>query len=180
MHRKNLREKLEHYYPTDKIEKADKEKMLRFLDEHEDCFERSLEVGHFTGSCWLGNHDDTEFLLTLHKKVKIWLQPGGHADGDPHMTRVSQREAHEESGLKNIALLSDEIFDIGVHLIPEYEGVPVHYHYDVRFLLKAIDKNEEIQISDESTDLRWFAAVPTDNYDLNRMFKKWKNLRNSK
>ncbi|GHU14429.1 NUDIX hydrolase [Alphaproteobacteria bacterium] len=168
---------MERYYPDDEIEKADREKMLKFLNKHEDCFERSLSVGHFTGSCWLENYDGTKFLLTLHEKVGTWLQLGGHADSDNDLVRVSLKEAHEESGLKNIALLSDEIFDIGVHLIHEYEEIPAHYHYDVRFLLKATNENEEIQISDESADLRWFDEVPSDNYDLKRMFKKWNELK---
>jgi 8-oxo-dGTP pyrophosphatase MutT (NUDIX family) len=109
----------------------------------------------------------------------FWLQLGGHADGDHDLARVSLKEAREESGLQNIKLLSDEIFDIGVHLIPEYKGIPAHYHYDVRFLLKTTDKDDDIQISDESNDLRWFAEVqtfPADiSIDIPRMFAKWKN-----
>jgi hypothetical protein len=66
------------------------------------------------------NHDGTKFLLTLHKKMGFWLQLGGHADGDHNLARVSMKEACEESGLQHIELLSDEIFDIGIHLIPEY------------------------------------------------------------
>ncbi|MDR2107333.1 MAG: NUDIX hydrolase [Holosporaceae bacterium] len=176
MHRQNLTEKLDRYYPKDNREKSDRIKILRFLRDHENCFERSLSVGHFTASCWLENRDGTKFLLTLHRKVKMWLQLGGHADGDPDLIRVALKEAREESGLKNIGLLSEEIFDVGVHPIPEYKGTPAHYHYDVRFLMRAEDENETIQISEESEDLQWFSEVPTDNCDLNRMFEKWKNL----
>ncbi|MDR1236267.1 MAG: NUDIX hydrolase [Holosporaceae bacterium] len=180
MHRKDLREKLERYNPGDETEIADRAKMLDFLNSHEDCFERSLSIGHFTGSCWLINRDGTKFLLTLHKKIGRWLQLGGHADGDHDLARVSLKEAREESGLRNIELLSDEIFDIGVHLIREYRGIPTHYHYDVRFLLKTIDNDEDIQISDESDDLRWFekaSVLPSDSgIGIPRMFEKWKNL----
>ncbi|MDR1334941.1 MAG: NUDIX hydrolase [Holosporaceae bacterium] len=182
MHRNNLREKLEHYHPTDKREMADKSKMLDFLDSHENCFERSLSIGHFTGSCWIINHDGAKFLLTLHKKMGFWLQLGGHADGDSDIARVSLKEAHEESGLRHIELLSEEIFDIGVHLTPEYQGIPAHYHYDVRFLMRASDPQEHIKISDESDDLRWFDEVsvlpPDSGLNIPRMFKKWKNCRN--
>jgi hypothetical protein len=154
--------------------------MLDFLNSHEGCFERSLSIGHFTGSCWLVNRDGTKFLLTLHKKIGRWLQLGGHADGDPDLARVSLKEAREESGLRNIELLSDEIFDIGVHLISEYKGIRAHYHYDVRFLLKTTDNDEDIQISDESNDLRWFekaSLLPSDSgTNIPRMFEKWKNL----
>ncbi|MDR1391342.1 MAG: NUDIX hydrolase [Holosporales bacterium] len=180
MHRKNLREKLKRYRPADKTETEDKQKMLNFLNLNEACFERSLSTGHFTSSCWLENYDSTKFLMTLHKKLGFWLQLGGHADGDSDLIRVSLKEAREESGLKNIKLLSNEIFDIGVHMVSKYEKTPEHYHYDVRFLSRATDDNEEIQISDESMDLRWFAEIPTlhpgVSPDVPRMFKKWKSL----
>jgi hypothetical protein len=178
MHRKNLKEKLGRYVPTDKTEIADKAKMLEFLNSHEDCFERSLAIGHFTGSCWLVNRDGTKFLLTLHKKIGRWLQLGGHADGEHDLARVSLKEAQEESGLRNIELLSDEIFDIGIHLIAEHRGIPAHYHYDVRFLLKTTDNDVDIQISDESNDLKWFedaSVLPSDaGINIPRMFGKWK------
>jgi 8-oxo-dGTP pyrophosphatase MutT (NUDIX family) len=180
MHRKNLREKLKRYNPEDETEITDRAKMLDFLNSHGDCFERSLSIGHFTGSCWLINRNETKFLLTLHKKIGRWLQLGGHADGDHDLARVSLKEAYEESGLRNIELLSDEIFNIGIHLIPEYKEIPTHYHYDVRFLLKTTDNEEDIQISDESNDLRWFEEVsvlPADSgINIPRMFEKWKNL----
>ena len=110
------------------------EKVSEFVKDHEDCFERSRLSGHVTGSCWLENYDGTKFLLTKHKKLKSWLQLGGHADGDSDIIRVSLKEAHEESGLKNIELISADIFDLGVHLIPKCKNIPQHYHYDIRFL----------------------------------------------
>jgi 8-oxo-dGTP pyrophosphatase MutT (NUDIX family) len=109
------------------------------------------------------------------------LQLGGHADCDPDLARVSLREAHEESGLQHIELLSEEIFDIGVHLIPEYKEIPAHYHYDVRFLMRASDPNEDIKISDESEDSRWFDGVsalhPDSGINIPRMFEKWRKIR---
>jgi 8-oxo-dGTP pyrophosphatase MutT (NUDIX family) len=105
-------------------------------------------------------------------------QLGGHADGDNDLARVALKEAHEESGLRNIELMSEEIFDIGVHFIAEYRGVPEHYHYDVRFLMKTKDRDNDICISEESCDLRWFDGVPVSPMDISvdipRMFKKWK------
>ena len=179
MHRDNLRKKLEKYDSINSEEIASKKKMLDFLNNNKNCFERSLSIGHFTGSCWIENHDGTKFLLTLHKKIGLWLPLGGHADGDNDITRVALREAYEESGLQHIDLLSDDIFDIGVHLIAPYQDVPAHYHYDVRFLMRSSDDN--IKISDESDDLRWFTEPPIHETNLGggviRMFRKWKEFR---
>lgn len=182
MHRKNLIEKLQSYRTDDEIEESDRIKIIKFIQKYGDCFERSQPLGHITGSCWLENYDGTKFLLTKHKKLKIWLQLGGHADGDNDIIRVSMKEACEESGLENIELVLTDIFDLGVHLIPQYKNVPPHYHYDIRFLLRASNSNENIIISDESTDLGWFSDIPKDNpeevnRDLIRMMRKWKNLR---
>lgn len=180
MHRRNLREKLEKYFPTDPHEIASKTQMLDFLKKFENCFDRSLSIGHFTGSCWLENYDGSKFILTLHKKIGRWLQLGGHADGDSDLARVSLREAHEESGLQHIELVSDDIFDIDIHLIAAYKNIPAHYHFDVRFLMRASNKSEEIKISNESDDLKWFSEppnVPNLGRDIKRMFEKWKSLR---
>lgn len=174
MHRNNLRKLLEKYAPIDANEIMDKTRMLDFLDTYEDCFERFCKIGHFTGSCWLINSDGTKFLLTLHRKIGLWLQLGGHADGDNDLARVALREAYEESGLKHIELVSADIFDIGVHLVSTYKNIPAHYHYDVRFLLRASDEN--IKISDESDDLQWFSVPPNENIgtDVFRMLEKYK------
>lgn len=180
MHREILKKQLERYSPTDTEEIVDKQKMLDFLNAHEDCFERSCRIGHFTGSCWLENYDGSKFLLTLHKKIGRWLQLGGHADGDSDLARVSLREAHEESGLQHIELVSDDIFDIDIHLIAAYKNIPAHYHFDVRFLMRASDKSEEIKISNESDDLKWFSEppnVPNLGRDIKRMFEKWKSYK---
>lgn len=177
MHRNNLRKMLEKYAPTDTDEIAYKSQMLDFLDAHEDCFERSLSAGHFTGSCWLVNPDNTKFLLTLHKKIGLWLQLGSHADGDSDLARVALREAYEESGLEHIELVSADIFDLDIHLFSSRKKeVPDHCHFDVRFLLCASDEN--IKISDESDDLRWFSTPPSENLGggIVRMYNKWESL----
>jgi len=183
MHRKNLIEKLQKYQASCEIEELDRIKILKFVESHEDCFERSQVSGHITGSCWLENYEGTKFLLTKHKKLGFWLQLGGHADGDNDIIRVSMKEAHEESGLKNIELVSADIFDLGAHLLPPYKNVPAHYHYDIRFLLRASNSNEKISMSDESTDLDWFTDIPKSNpeeanRDMLRMMKKWRSFRN--
>jgi hypothetical protein len=38
------------------------EKMRRFVEQHPDCFERSLAVGHLTGSAWIVSPDRSQVL----------------------------------------------------------------------------------------------------------------------
>ncbi|MDR2402034.1 MAG: hypothetical protein LBD32_01020 [Cytophagales bacterium] len=63
-------------------------------------------------------------------------------------------------------------------MIDGYKGIPAHYHYDIRFLLKIIDNDKDIQISDGSNDLKWFEEVsilpPDAGVNIPCMFEKWK------
>lgn len=133
------------------------EQILQFVVGEPTCFERSHAAGHITGSAWLLNPTGDKALLTLHRKLDKWLQPGGHADGDPDTLRVALREATEESGIEGITPVSPAIYDVDVHLIPAHPtGGPAHLHYDVRYLLRA--PHERFVISHESKALAWFSA----------------------
>lgn len=179
MHRNQLIELLNRYIPSDDEEKVSKEHILSFVKEHPDCFERTLEIGHITASCWLVNHDNTKALLTHHKKLNKWLQLGGHCDGDSDVVRVALKEAQEESGLNAVKPISGEIFDISIHLIPQYKDVPEHYHYDIRFLLQATE-NKDVLVSEESLALMWInkdgTNLPPNSDSVSRMFTKWQQL----
>ncbi len=162
--------------PEDLQEIKFKKQMLDFLENEENCFERSLESGHFTASCWLINKEGSHALLTHHAKLDTWLQLGGHCDGEHDILKVALTEAQEESGIQDIALLYDGIFDIDIHLIPENKKEKAHYHYDVRFLLQVVS-NENIVVSSESKALAWVEknkkSLPACNQSVIRMFDKW-------
>lgn len=150
--------------------------MIAFVRRHPDCFERSLAIGHITGSAWILSGDGKRALLSHHRKLNKWLQLGGHADGDADVLRVALREAREESGLAGITPVSADIFDVDVHAIPARSGEPAHLHYDVRFLFR-VTGDERFRVSDESHDLAWVApdelpALGVDESVL-RMHRKW-------
>jgi 8-oxo-dGTP pyrophosphatase MutT (NUDIX family) len=130
-----------------------------FILKNTTCFERSLSIGHVTGSAWVVDAAKAYTLLTHHRKLNKWLQLGGHADGDSDIYSVALREAQEESGLKSIIPISKDSFDIDIHLIP---GNP-HYHYDVRFIFQA-DREEALKISHESKDLAWIPLHKLEDF----------------
>lgn len=154
MHRHPLLGKLARYKPVDDEERRMHEAITAFVKEHPECFERSLNIGHVTGSAWVVDREKQHVLLIHHRKLDRWLQPGGHADGDPDVLSVALREAREESGLAHVSPVLEEIFDVDVHLIPARGDEPAHYHYDIRFLLQA-DRSSPLVLSEESHDLRW-------------------------
>lgn len=142
----------------------------------QDPFVRQRLAGHFTASCWLVDRSGTRVLLTHHRKLDRWLQLGGHADGDRDLARVALREAEEESGLAGL-MVEPEMFDLDRHWIPERGDVPGHWHYDVRYVVRAGD-NEDYVVSDESHDLAWreivqIAEDPASDESMRRMANKW-------
>lgn len=139
-------------------------------------YERRRLAGHFTGSAWVVSADGQRVLLTHHRKLGRWLQLGGHADGDPDLARVALREAEEESGLTDL-VVEPAIFDLDRHAIPARGEEPEHWHYDVRFVVRATG-SEAFAVGEESLDLAWvpveaIAADPSSDESLRRMAAKW-------
>lgn len=176
MKRSSLIKLLNTYTPISSEEIEFKKRMLSFIEQNIDCFERSLQIGHITASCWLLSKDKQSALLMHHAKLNNWFQLGGHCDGDSDVLAVAIKEAQEESGIMSIAPINSNIFDIDIHLIPENSREKAHYHYDVRFLLQ-VTSDETVVQNRESKELRWIkkeiSALPTQNPSIMRMFNKW-------
>lgn len=154
MHRNALLDKLARHRPLDATEAQMTQQTVAFITCHEDCFKRSLAIGHVTGSSWIIDRERSHALLTHHRKLDRWLQLGGHSDGDSDTLAVALREAREESGLEQLTALHSAIFDVDVHLIPARGDEPAHHHYDIRFLLEA-DRHAPLILSHESKQLAW-------------------------
>lgn len=149
---------------------------IELLGEGRHAFLRERLEGHFTASAWLVDRTGSRTLLTHHRKLGRWLQPGGHADGDRDLARVALREAQEESGLHGLRV-EPAIFDLDRHWIPEHRGVPGHWHYDVRYVVRAGD-DEDFVVGEESLALAWrgIQAVAADagaDPSLRRMARRW-------
>ena len=165
-------------YPQEN-EKVDA--MIILLTEQKSSFERDSWDGHFTGSAWVVDQSREWVLMTHHFQLGLWLQLGGHAEGRTNLLNVALEEAKEESGLSHFKLLSDEIFDLDIHRIPQYNDTPSHLHYDIRFIFEAQHNDEEIIISDESHDVAWVhvndVLQKNPESSMVRMLEKTKNLR---
>ena len=149
---------------------------IEFLQSSTRVFERGHESGHFTASAWLVSADGERVLLTHHRKLGRWLQLGGHADGEIDLPLVALREAQEESGLSGLTVERD-IYDIDRHQIPARGDEPAHWHYDVRYVVRA-GPCEAFTVSAESLDLAWrpIAAMSRDastDASLRRMARRW-------
>lgn len=206
MHRDPILKSLDHYQATwahqsvvnGRVLDRDQDmirKFKSFVLEYANCFERSHYPGHITGSALVVNRSLTKVLLTHHKKLNIWLQLGGHADGNSRASEVAMQEALEESNLTDLRFLAYEgplfgakyagqliPFDLDSHLIPPNAKDPQHWHFDVRFLLVGNDQ-EAPKVSHESHDVCWFslpdARLKTQEDSMERQFLKVEAIRNA-
>lgn len=179
MNRSELNAQLSLYQSHFPEEVIFKDAFFRLLT-HPRAYHRDHLPGHITASAWIVSYDKAKVLLTHHAKLDRWLQPGGHADGDEDVLAVALKEANEETGLKNLTLLSPGVFDIDIHAIPARKDFPRHDHYDIRFAFLA-QEGESITISEESKDLAWVSFADIDsltssNHSIIRMAKKISHL----
>ena len=177
-HEFNLVQELEKYKPLDEQEKENVKKVLEFLANNTNCYDRSNLKGHITAG-GLVVDGKGNVLLNHHKKTGMWFQFGGHSDGDANCINVARREISEEAGIFDCKLISNDIFDVDVQQIAysTKKNEPEHFHYDINFLFLVKDKSFEI--SNESTEIKWVSIEEAKNLinkedkAMQRMLKKY-------
>ena len=159
----NLKENIEKFIPYNEQEQVDKKIMLDYIRDFNDTLTRQNEYGHFTSSAFVLNKERTKMLMIYHKIYNSWAWVGGHSDGDSDLLYVAMKEAKEETGIKNVAPISNDIYSLEIINVNGHEKrgkyVGSHVHLNVTYLLEA-DENEEIHIKeDENSGVKW---VPID------------------
>lgn len=139
--------------PLDSPEMRDtRDSMRALLDERPQPLDRRERPGHFTASALVVNDALDQILLLHHTKLEIWVQPGGHVDGNANLMAVALREATEETGIGGLRIWPQAI-DLDIHEVnPPQEDA--HLHYDVRFLVLA-PQSPVLNANHESTAQRW-------------------------
>jgi 8-oxo-dGTP pyrophosphatase MutT (NUDIX family) len=179
MQRQTILNQLANYTASNEAEQAMVNSTTTFIQLHPDCFQRTLLIGHVTGSAWIVNETFTHVLLIHHFKLDRWLQPGGHCDGDDDVLNVALKEAREETGLI-VTPKTNRIFDVDIHHIPQRGEAPAHLHYDIRFLFSADMDQPLIRDQRETRDIKWLpineVALLNDEESVARMVRKTMEL----
>lgn len=154
-----IKKQIEKYIPYNEQEENDKEMMLKYIDTFEDVVTRENRMCHFSASNWIVNKEKTKVLMIYHNIYKTWAWTGGHVDGDSNLLHVALKEAEEETGLKNLKVLSDGIYGIQILAVDSHikkgKFIPTHLHLDCCFLLEA-DESEALKIkADENSGVEW-------------------------
>lgn len=157
----SARQILGHYRPADAREQIFHARMLELLDTAEPWSRRQFRPGHLTASAFVVSPAGDAVLLIFHRKLGIWIQPGGHVEpADLSLEAAARREVAEEVGV----LLSDtgpvSLFDVDIHLIPARPAEPRHEHFDVRFCFRASDL--AFTANDEVIEARWVPLARID------------------
>jgi len=119
--------------------------LARPFDEHAD-------PTHVTASAIV--RSEAGVLLHRHKRLGLWLQPGGHIDPGEAPPQAAVREVAEETGL-DAAHTSDPPRIVHVDVHPGGRG---HTHLDVRYLLWALAVPPRPP-TNESQDVAWFTLA---------------------
>jgi 8-oxo-dGTP pyrophosphatase MutT (NUDIX family) len=147
-----LRAALAAHTPGDERERMSLRRTRSLLDWLPAPLDETADPTHVTGSAIVLDHDG-RVLLHRHKRVGIWLQPGGHVDPGETVAEAALRETAEESGL-TASHPSDggpTVIHVDVH-----EGPRGHVHLDVRYLLYAAADAPLRPSPGESPDVGWF------------------------
>ena len=157
MNKQPILDLLENYQISFVEEIEFQKQMIDFLTQHDDFALRSNLIGQLTGSAWVVNKERTKVLLIHHKKLNKWLQIGGHIeDSDTTIEETVLREVKEESGLKNLKLLSSSIYDIDIHTIPQKKDIAEHLHFDIRLIVEADENEVLIPQNEEILAIKWY------------------------
>lgn len=109
-------------------------------------FSEQADPTHITASAVLVGPQGV--VLHRHKRLGLWLQPGGHIDAGEAPHEAAVREAVEETGLA-VLLESPLVIHVDVH-----PGPKGHTHLDLRYLCRA--QGVPAPGAGESADVRWF------------------------
>ncbi|WP_291724654.1 NUDIX hydrolase [Bernardetia sp.] len=186
MDKQDILKLLENYQPIFSEEKKFQKEIIDFIEQNDDFALRSNLTGQLTGSAWVVNSERTKVLLIHHKKLNRWLQIGGHIETDDQtIEQTILREVTEESGLKNLKLLSSSIYDLDVHTIPQKKEVAEHLHFDIRLVVEADENDTLLAQNEEVLDVKWYFVSEMENpsetdilidASMKRMINKMKNI----
>ena len=104
-----------------------------------------------------------EVLLVFHKKLNMWLPPGGHIDNNELPCDAAKREAFEETGLRIKLAGDEEPLGKGVRKLVQPKVVQLedigegHQHIDLVYY--AMSDSGKLKLNEnEHKEIKWFSA----------------------
>ena len=144
-----LRRALEAVEPLDATERDDVAATVALLEACRRPFDEHAQRDHVTASAFAVS--PLGVVLHRHRRLGIWLQPGGHVDAGEEPGDAALRELAEETGVVAAHLAPPALVHVSVH-----PGPRGHRHFDCRWLVEA--RTTELRPAPgESAELCWLA-----------------------
>lgn len=143
-----LRRQIERIVPVDDRESTSIAQTLARLGLPGDPGDEEANEHHVTASAFVISSRGV--ILHRHRRLGIWVQPGGHVDRGETVEAAAVRETLEETGLIVRHLDPMKLFHVDVH-----PGPRGHTHYDLRYVLVA-PPDDPAPHEGESPDVFWF------------------------
>ena len=151
---------IEQYQPGNEQEEQDKKLMLYCLKHQENIFSRENALVHMTASAWVVNKARTKVLMVYHNIYDSWSWMGGHADGEEDLLSVALREVQEESGIRQVHPVTEDIYSLEVLTVDGHVKhgayASSHLHLNVTYLLEASEEESLHMKPDENSGVAWF------------------------
>ena len=169
------------YRPWNEQEERDCAELLRRLHSGEELYSRDNAAAHLTASAWVVSLDRSQVLMAYHKLYDSWAWLGGHADGDRDLLAVALREVREESGLRDVRPVSEQIYSLEILSVDGHEKrgryISSHLHLNVTYLLEADPAAPIRPKPDENSRVGWFSpedavAASSEPWFRERIYKK--------
>lgn len=185
-----MKEKIEYiikkYLESFPEEQERQARLIEYLEKHNksEIVNWNNFDGHITAGGFIYAKAEKQFLLVYHKKLEMYLYPGGHSEiTDKTPLDTAKREIEEETGLNNLKLVSQSEniipLDIDTHKIPydEKRNLPEHYHFDFRYLF-VIEKITDINIDiEELQKYEWIGLEElSKHHNYGKIIEKIKNM----
>jgi 8-oxo-dGTP pyrophosphatase MutT (NUDIX family) len=158
--------------PVDAREEAAVAAFSDALARLEQPFDQDADPTHVTSSAIVVGPPGV--VLLRHKRLGIWLQPGGHLEPDEDLAAGAMREAVEETGL----VLAHPAGGPRMVHVDVHEGGRGHTHLDLRWLL--LGDGPPAPPEGESQEVAWFGwdeAIARADPGLSGALRAFRSLR---
>jgi ADP-ribose pyrophosphatase YjhB (NUDIX family) len=120
-------------------------------------------------------------LMLWHKKLAMWLPPGGHIDPNELPDEAAVREVKEETGLDVVLLSEPAMAQLpGPLQLARPEGIqledvaPGHQHIDLIYFARPVDPAAVRPVAnDEVERLGWYGRADLDRIPLTEEVRAW-------
>ena len=153
-------DQIKNYKPCNEQEKRDKVGILKCLKDEKNIFDRENKIAHMTASAWVVNKKKNKVVMIYHNIYNSWSWMGGHADGKKDLFSVAKKEVEEESSLRNIRPLLNDIFSLEILTVDGHikngKYISSHLHLNITYLFEADEEETLVVKPDENSGGEWF------------------------